>query len=100
MSYFIISENLGLSTRSYLTYEEAIESARKAWKLNPTRVGMCTIEASHREDVSFVADDESYCNCDGFCTCLGPEDYTPAEFAQMRRDKLEQEAVYLDAIAH
>ena len=83
MTYVIVSELLGESLLTYPTYEEALTGARNAWKRNPERVGMCKVISSN--DVSFVADDEGYCQCDNrACEC----------------DIAEMQAVYLDAIAH
>lgn len=41
--FAILSDNLGLSTRTYVSAETALHSAREAWKRNPDRVGMCRI---------------------------------------------------------
>jgi len=67
--FLIKSENLGLSTSFYKTYNEALESARKAWKLDPARVGMCTIEDYN----PMSAYNLGYCECENrACECNLP----------------------------
>lgn len=96
MFYFIKSENLGWSDRSYRTYEEALESARSAWRMNPARVGMCVIARRLLEPCS----DEC-----GFCQDVHffPEEFDPCPLCSRvddcGHDRYEMNAVYLDAIS-
>ena len=106
MFYFIKSENLGWSDRSYSTYDQALESARKAWKLDPARVGMCTVEYRLMEPCS---DECGYCQeVHWFDTTTKYNDpmsaynlgYCQCDNLACECDIAEMQAVYLDAIAH
>jgi len=82
LAYFIVSDKLGVSSKSYATEVDALEAGVASFRKKPERVGKFTIEQLDTDPMS--AYNLGYCQCDNrACEC----------------DIAEMQAVYLDAIS-
>lgn len=64
--YVINSAIKGVSTKTYLTYESALLTARDAWRADPAGVGMCKIQSVDHDTISaeWFRDAPRECACD------------------------------------
>jgi hypothetical protein len=95
LAYFIVSSKLGTSTKSYPTYDRALQAGVTWFRKNPERVGKFSVEEAG----------ELFCGyCNNVHIGLEKCEFYPCQlcgrYDDCGHDRYEMHAVYLDAIAH
>ena len=95
LAYFIVSDKLGVSSKSYATEVDALEAGIATFRKNPERVGKFRVEEAGElfcGPCNKVHLGNEVCEF-GICRLCG-------RFDDCGHDRYEMQAVYLDAIAH